>query len=97
MITFNKSSDGSTSITIAVVDFMTVEEMLDTLEETLATNEDFQEQVLEEMPNDYDFIINQEKYGRLFTMGSPQIYECNWQVVWESEHGKSSLTIYGIR
>ena len=31
-------------------------------------------------PESYDFIINGEKYGCFFTMGSPQMLEDGWKV-----------------
>jgi len=64
------------SIEVETREFKSLLEMCDLLNAT--DDEEIKDKILEVMPNDYDFIMNREKYGTLFCLGSPQVMECEW-------------------
>jgi len=66
------------SIEVETSEFKSLLEMCDLLNEADECVCDIHDQILEVMPNDYDFIMNREKYGTLFCLGSPQVNECEW-------------------
>jgi hypothetical protein len=45
------------------------------------------------MPEDYDFIINEEGYPKLFAFGSPQMMECGWKIKVEYSEWCATLTL----
>lgn len=45
--------------------------------------------ILEVMPEDYDYIMNQCDYGILFSMGSPHMMDCGWK--WNVEYVGSNI------
>jgi len=53
--------------------------------------------IFEVMPKDYDYIMNQEKYGVLFAHGSPQICECGWKFEYSTDSVESVLKVSGFR
>lgn len=58
---------------------------------------DLADAIFEVMPSDYDLIINEEQYGELFALGSPQIMECGWNFQYSTDANKSSVTITNFR
>lgn len=74
--------------------FLTMEDLLDALN---TADGDVADAILEAMPEDYDYIMNEEDYGTLFGMGSPQVHECGWKFTYETDVRVSRLTVTGFR
>ncbi len=75
--------------------WLSIQDLLDVLNGS--DDQDYQDSILDLLPEDYDFIMNQENYGILFAMGSPQTFECGWKFTYEVDDTLSRLTITGLR
>jgi hypothetical protein len=61
-----------------------------------AVDTELANELREQFPKDYAFIVDDEDYGSFLTLGSPQIEECGWHVDYHTESGFTSLSVTGI-
>jgi len=73
-------------------EFMYPHEVFSKLNNLLESDDDFKASVLKVMPQDYKSIVEDEQCN-LFNYGSPQLYECGWQISYIVEAGSTKLII----
>jgi hypothetical protein len=74
--------------------YKSLDELLDALN---SAEGDLADAILDVMPSDYKFIMDDEDYGVLFALGSPQVCECGWKFNYEVAPTHTKLTITNFK